>query len=208
MTICLRKAGVKRQASAGRTDARRRRERTILTHRHLVPPHRKTAAGQDDHLRTLQAVTEPLTDFLCCGCGLSRIQQDESLPVGFSSLTDNRQVARHGLDCPGGHPCFLSYLGVLEPERRRNLEPVLACDRPAVGAKRRGGGAPSARRRARLPAHGGPPRPSRTSSRPAVGDRRSRDDQGHGTPESGCRVKGHLARMTTRRASDAEIPRG
>ena len=66
MTIRLRKArvppriAVTSDAPAAGTAARRRRERPILPHRHLVAPQSQTTACHHHHLRTLGAVPEPL----------------------------------------------------------------------------------------------------------------------------------------------------
>ena len=65
--IRLRKPGVPPRIAIpegetpARTATRRRRERTILPHRHLVAAHRQTAARQHHHLRTRGAVPEHLT---------------------------------------------------------------------------------------------------------------------------------------------------
>ena len=65
MTVRLRKAGVPPRIAiteggtpAASAAACRRCERTILSHRHLVAPHRQTAARQHHHLRALGAVPE------------------------------------------------------------------------------------------------------------------------------------------------------
>ena len=49
-----------RTATRTRRHSRRRPERPILAHRHLVPPHRQAAARQDNHLRLFLAVTEDI----------------------------------------------------------------------------------------------------------------------------------------------------